>query len=283
MRNLGRIDGPVLVFGGPYSNLEATRAVLAEARRLAIPAEHVICTGDVAAVCADPRATVDLIRDAGIAVVMGNCEESLGTGGEDCGCGFEEGSECSLMSAQWFAYASGHTDESARAWMRDLPRRIDFRLGGRSLAVIHGAVSSINGFLFESNGEADFVRELDLAGTDGVIGGHSGIPFTRIVDGRLWHNGGVIGVPANDGTPRAWFSVLHGDEDGIRIEPRALDYDHAAAAAKMRAQPLLRAYAEALITGVWPGVDYLPEAEQTRQGQALSLPTVTWRSPALVN
>ena len=48
-----RMDGPVLVFGGPYSNLEATRAVLAEAVRLAIPSEHVICTGDIVAYGAD--------------------------------------------------------------------------------------------------------------------------------------------------------------------------------------------------------------------------------------
>ncbi len=124
VRNLGRIDGPLLVFGGPYSNIEATRAVLAEAKRLGVPAKHVICTGDVVAVCADPQATLDLIRDSGIAVVMGNCEESVGAGDDDCGCGFEEGSECSVMSAQWFAYASAHTDESGRAWMRALPRRI---------------------------------------------------------------------------------------------------------------------------------------------------------------
>ena len=31
VRNLGSIDGPLLVFGGPYSNLQATRALLAEA------------------------------------------------------------------------------------------------------------------------------------------------------------------------------------------------------------------------------------------------------------
>ena len=42
-------DGPLLVFGGPYSNLQATRAVLDEAARRGIPAERVICTGDVVA------------------------------------------------------------------------------------------------------------------------------------------------------------------------------------------------------------------------------------------
>jgi len=50
--------GPVMVLGGPYSNLEATRAALAEAARLKIPRERIICTGDVVAYGADPAATV---------------------------------------------------------------------------------------------------------------------------------------------------------------------------------------------------------------------------------
>ena len=43
------LDGPALIFGGPYSNLQATAAVLAEAARLGIPAAHIICTGDLIA------------------------------------------------------------------------------------------------------------------------------------------------------------------------------------------------------------------------------------------
>ena len=68
-----RPDGPILVFGGPYSNLEATQALLAEAARLAIPPERMICTGDVVAYGADAAATVRLIRKTVPHVVMGNC------------------------------------------------------------------------------------------------------------------------------------------------------------------------------------------------------------------
>lgn len=59
---LGTLDGPVLLFGGNYSNLRATEALIAEASRLGVPADHVICTGDVVAYCADPQATVDRMR-----------------------------------------------------------------------------------------------------------------------------------------------------------------------------------------------------------------------------
>ena len=65
------VEGPLLVFGGRYSTLEATRAVLDYAARRGIARDAILCTGDVVAYGADPAATVDLVREAEIAVVMG--------------------------------------------------------------------------------------------------------------------------------------------------------------------------------------------------------------------
>ena len=280
--DLGRMDGPVLVFGGPHSNLEATEAILAEAKRIGIPPARVICTGDVVAFCGDPQATADLVRESGIAVVRGNCEESFGAGGDDCGCGFEEGSQCNLLSVQWFSYASAHLNDDICAWMRDLPPRIDFQLGERTLCAVHGAVSSVNEFIFPSTSDGEIRKELDLAGTDGVICGHSGLPFTRVIDGRLWHNAGVVGEPANDATPRVWYSVLSPAADGIEVDLRALDYDHATAAAKMRERGLPEGYAANLATGIYPTMEYLPEAEIARQGIPLEPNSLLWPAPVAV-
>jgi hypothetical protein len=72
-----KVTGPMLVFGGPYSNLEATKAVLDEAGRRGIPPGNIVCTGDLAAYCADPQAVIDLLHRSGIRIVMGNCEDSL--------------------------------------------------------------------------------------------------------------------------------------------------------------------------------------------------------------
>src|ERR1700736_6854004 len=91
-------DGPAIVFGGPYGNLEAARALLGEGARLGIPPARIVCTGDVVAYGADPAATVDLVRAAGIHVVMGNCEESLASAAADCGCGYVPGSACDQLA-----------------------------------------------------------------------------------------------------------------------------------------------------------------------------------------
>jgi hypothetical protein len=114
-----KITGPLLVFGGPYSNLEATAAILAEACRRAIPSGNILCTGDLAAYCADPQAVIDLVRSAQIQVVMGNCEKSLATQAADCGCGFAEDSACAALSNEWYAFADRNIDaETASGWVR---------------------------------------------------------------------------------------------------------------------------------------------------------------------
>ena len=270
------IDQPVLVFGGCYSNLQATRALLAEARRLGVPPDRMICTGDIIAYGADPQATLALIREAGIATVMGNCEESLAQDSGDCGCGFTPGSACDRLSAAWFTYATNHVDHSDRLWMAALPQRIDLVLAGHRIAVVHGAPSRINRFVFASTPDPALAAELALSGAEGVIGGHCGVPFTRQIGPLLWHNTGAIGLPANDGTPRGWFSLLTPRGDGIEIRHLPLDYDHCGAAQAMRAARLPVDYAETTESGIWPSFDVLPAAEQAQTGRVLALKPHMW-------
>jgi len=276
------VDDPVLVFGGVYSNLEALEALLAEAERRGIPPARMVCTGDVVAYGANPAECVALIRKYEIATVLGNCEEQLALEAEDCGCGFAPGSVCERLSNAWFAYASARIDRDARLWMARLPRRIDLIIGGSRLAVVHGAPSRINRFLFRSHPEEWFVRELELLkaeGVIGVIGGHSGLGFSRSVGGRLWHNAGAIGLPANDGTPRTWFSILSPCPErarGLMIAHLPLAYDHQRAAQAMRKAGLPEGYADALESGIWPSFDVLPRAEQAATGVPLSASGFRW-------
>ena len=274
-----RFDGPLLVFGGSYSNLEATRAILDEATRLSISADRIICTGDVVAYGADAAATVDLVRDRVGHVVMGNCEQSLAAGSDDCGCGFPTGSSCERLSAAWFAHASRELNTGARAWMASLPRRINLEIGGCRLAVIHGGVDIINRFIFSSTARAIKLEEIRKTGADGIMAGHCGLPFTQAINGQLWHNAGAIGMPSNDGTPRGWFSLLSVKADGIVIEHCPLDYDYATAAAKIRGARLPEEYAASLETGLWPTCDVLPLKEIHDRGVALEPGRAFWSPP----
>ena len=272
--DLGPVSGPVVVFGGPYSNLQATLAMLAAARSR--DAQLVICTGDAVAYCAEPEATVAALRDGGVHLVMGNCEESLGLDNEDCGCGFAEGSECDRMSVRWMDFARSALSPGTKAWMRGLPRRLLFRLGGRRFSVIHGSADDISRYVFASTAEPEMARDLDLLEADGVVGGHSGLPFSTFVGPRLWHNPGAIGMPANDGTPRTWYSVLAEAPDGVAISHEALVYDHGAAARAIRKNDLPEAYARTLEDGLWPNMDVMPPPERALRARPIQPWSILW-------
>jgi len=269
--DIGPVEGAVLAFGGPYSNLQALTAMRARAGDLGIPAARTICTGDVVAYGADPAATVELIRDWGVHVVAGNCEDALAADDDGCGCGFDAGTRCDLDARAWYAFTARRIDAAARAWMASLPGVLRFSLAGRQVAVLHGAYSRINRFVFASTPETVKREEARLADADVVVGGHSGLPFTQpLADGAIWHNPGALGLPANDGTPDVWYSVLTPDQDGgLGIAHHRLAYDHVEAAGRMRRAHLPEGYARALETGRWPSDDILPADEKATAGTAL--------------
>jgi predicted phosphodiesterase len=265
------LSGKILVFGGCYSNLQATQALFAEAARRGIPAGNIINTGDIVAYGADAAATLRLVRDARILSIMGNCEESLSMAAADCGCGFAPGSACDALAAQWYAHADAQMAPDDRDYMAGLPRSIAFYLAGKNFRVLHGNAERGNSFLFGSAGNLEFARQLEIAGADVVLAGHCGLPFTRRVGAKIWHNAGSIGMPANDGTPRGWFSIIEVAGGEVRITSHPLAYDHAKAAQAMRAAGLPEGYAAALETGIWPSLDVLPAAERARTGIPLEL------------
>ena len=262
--------GPLLCFGGPYSNLEATRAMRAEATRLGIAADRVICTGDIVAYCANPYETATEIRDWGCHVIKGNCEEQLARRANDCGCGFDDGSSCDLLSRAWYGYADAIITDDLRSWMQGLPETLVFELAGRTIRIIHGGVSQTNRFIFPSTPAVEKSAELGAANADVVIAGHSGIPFIEPIGQRIWFNPGVIGIPANDGTPDGWFGLITPEANArLCFALKRLPYDASGAATALNASGYAPPYAEALISGRWPAGDVLPSEEATATGHPL--------------
>jgi predicted phosphodiesterase len=273
---IGTFDAPTILCGGAYSNLEALEALFEEAERLQVPPERIIHTGDVIAYCSDHEATARLLAASGAHAIKGNVEEQIGLNAGDCACGFAEGSQCQTLAVDWYAAANAQVTPGTRTWMAGLPDQIIFTMNRRTFRVVHGGVNVINRFMFPSLTDAEFSAELADAGTDCVIAGHTGIPFTRHVDGRIWHNSGALGMPANDGTQRGWFSLLTPMVHCVRIEHRPLHYDHITAARKMRQSGGSPEYAAALETGFWPYLDILPEAERQTRGRRITLGSVFW-------
>ena len=274
--DLGLLEGPLLIFGGPYGNLPATKAIRRVAEQRDIPPERIICTGDLVAYCAEPEETVHLLRDWGVRIVMGNCEESLADRALDCGCGFETGTTCSALSTEWFRYVDNKISDENRLWMGNLPQKLTFTLAGRRLAVVHGGVTQINRFLFASTPAEVKAAELEAldADVDGVIAGHCGIPFGQLVAGKVWLNAGVIGMPANDGTQDGWYLLIEPVGEKLQAHWHRLTYPAEQARQAMLKAGLASGYADTIISGLWPSEDVLPDREKRNRGKALELPSI---------
>src|SRR4029453_13421155 len=102
-----------------------------------------------------------------------------------------------------------------------------------SVRFVHGGVDSINRFVFASARDA-IAEELRRAKADVVVAGHAGIPFIERGEAGIWFNPGVIGMPANDGTPAGWDGLIQRDGANLLLSTHRMSYDHHAAAAAMR-------------------------------------------------
>jgi predicted phosphodiesterase len=259
IRDLGEIQGDMLLFGGVYSNLAALDALLWQANQYGIAPENCICTGDIVAYCADAAASVARIRQFGCPVLAGNCEVQLAVDADDCGCGFDEASECNILSRGWYAHAQAQLNAAHKSWMSRLPDRIVFTRQGVRYAVIHGGATDISRFIWPVTKDAEIAAEIatlvgQVGALDHIIAGHSGIPMHRVIDGVSWTNTGAIGMPAHNGNVQTYYGYLREKE----IKINKLEYDFNVTIKAMKVAGLSQGYHETLKTGYWPSEDTLP-------------------------
>ncbi len=267
IKNLGTKEGRLMVFGGPYSNIHALKALRQEADRLQIYPENIICTGDIVGYCAYARESILFVRDWGINAIAGNVEFNLREESDDCGCNFDEGSRCDLLSKQWFPYAKSQMDEETMEYLFDLPEFISFTYNDLDCFVLHGSFKNTSEFIFKSTSWEVKMENFRATDSELILAGHCGIPFIDTREGHTWLNAGVIGMPANDGTMDTWYVTI----DGKDMQFHRLSYDFKSASAAMQEKPLPKSYALTLRNGIWDNCDILPHEETIDQGRNLKL------------
>lgn len=268
-RSLGTLSGKLLIFGGPYSNLQALTELQSIAKQRGIPPQNIICTGDVVGYCAQPEESMQLVKDWGIHCISGNVEQNIVSGQDDCGCNYTEGGRCDLFSRTWFPYAVRSLSADSVRWMADLPPHLHFHYAGKSVAVVHGSPVEVSEFVFASTPWATKENHFQTTATDIILAGHAGLPFGDVQNNQYWLNAGVIGMPANEGTPRVWYLLLDDTDGEFSYSFESFTYDHVLANQLMQENELPDAYAKTLLTGIWDNCEILPEAEKALQGVAL--------------
>ncbi len=270
VQHLGAINGKLLFFGGIYSNLQALESLRKWADENNYDPKNIFCTGDVLGYCAQPMECIALLKEWNIHVIAGNVELQIRNDEDDCGCDFIGGGRCDLFSKNWYGYIRTKIDAEAKQWLHSLPHHIQFTYSGKKLTIVHGSWFHTSEFVFASTPWKMKQFNFDATGSDIIIGGHCGLPFSDSNEGMTWLNAGVIGMPANDGSPKVWFlTALTDVENNIAYQFHQLKYNHKKASELMYENGLPTSYAETLIMGIWDNCEILPEAETQQQGKPI--------------
>jgi len=263
---LGNISGKLLLFGGVYSNLQALEQLVQISLEADIPSENCICTGDIVGYCAQPEETVRLFRDWGARSILGNVEQQLFDGEEDCGCDFSPGSICDGLSKRWYPYAQRQLSRESISWMGQLPHHISFEMAHKRVTVVHGTFEQISDFVFRSTPEGIKAVSFSSSQSDVIVAGHCGLPFHQELQGKIWLNPGVVGMPANEGLPRVWYMILEDVGGILRYTHHHFEYNHLLAYNAMMENKLPEGYANSLVLGLWDNMEILPEEERELRG-----------------
>jgi putative phosphoesterase len=237
------VSDAVAVITDIHGNLAALEAALARIDELSI--ERTYCGGDLVGYGPHPNEVCALIRERTIPTIYGNYDYAIARDQEDCGCAYVDPHDREL-GQESVAWTLEHTDQAAKAFMRELPFDLRFEVGDARVHLVHGSPRKVNEYLFEDKPASLYER---LAGPEQdrvLVFGHTHKPWVREYAGVLFVNCGSVGKP-KDGDPRGAFAVLRPADDTARVTIERVTYDAAAVAAEVRSAGLPAEYADKLL------------------------------------
>ena len=240
----------LLVIGDVHANLAALAAVLD-----AVAHDQVVCVGDVIGYGPEPCACVDLVARVAQLVVCGNHDAHL--------AGSLPAQRTWNSALDWDRWTAAQLAERHRAIIGSWPEAATCRDGGRTFELRHNLPGA--GY---ATAPARLAEALAASPADGVLFGHSHVPFIHRLGRRWVANTGSVGQP-RDGDPRAACLVIEDGEPLIRRVP----YDVEATVRALEGLPLGPCYRAAWATCYRSGrVDLRHLAQAEAEDAAAGLP-----------
>jgi len=193
-----------------HANLPALEAVLEDMPSV----DDVVCVGDVVGYNAWPAACIERVRSVASVTVQGNHDRNVET---------PERYVHNEMAHAGLEHARSELDDDQRAWLAELPFRVDIAAGDYLLVHSHP----------DEERRGSYVRPRQfpemrpyLDDYDGIVLGHTHVQHEATVDGRLVVNPGSVGQP-RDNDPRAAYAILDTDADSVELRRVAYPVERA--------------------------------------------------------
>ena len=242
------MDKLFAILGDIHANLEALKVVLDDCRKLGVT--DYLCTGDVVGYNANPHECLEIIRNLGCPVVMGNHDRYVSTD--------QNLMDFNPNAAAVIEWTRQQLTDDEMNFLRKLP----FEATQMGISLVHATMDNPRafGYVFDHlQASAHFVHQK----TPICFHGHTHCPmiyekqldaiyridaqdFTLPIGRKYFINVGSVGQP-RDGDPRASYALYSTRSRTLHF--RRLEYDIAAAQAKIRAAGLPERLAERLEVG----------------------------------
>ena len=236
------------ILGDIHANLEALQAVLEDCRAHGVT--DYLCTGDVVGYNACPHECLQIVREMGCPVVMGNHDHYVSSA--------QDLSDFNPHAAAVIEWTRSQLSDEEISYLAALP----FSQVKTGVTLVHATLDnpSAFGYVFDHlQAEAHFVHQV----TPLCFHGHTHCPmiyekqlgavyridaqdFKMPIGRKYFINVGSVGQP-RDGDPRAAY-VLYSPADRM-VSFRRVEYDIAAAQSRILAAGLPERLAERLAFG----------------------------------
>ena len=237
----------IAILSDLHANLEATEAVLADARER--DCTHYVCLGDIVGYNANPHECAEIVRKMECPIVKGNHDEQASL--EESSRDFNALAE---MAINWTREQLTSADKQ---WLRELP----FTRAVRDFTIVHATLDTPEqwGYVFNTLDAAAsftyqhtsvcFFGHTHVAGAFVRDEGVKRVKTDKLMiepDKKYFINTGSVGQP-RDGDWRAAYCIYHVDNNWV--EQRRIPYDVGAAQKKIRDAGLPPLLAERLKLG----------------------------------
>ena len=238
----------IAILGDIHSNIDALEVVLEDAREQGV--EEYFCTGDIVGYNACPHECLEIIRSLGCPVVKGNHDHYVASQRN-----LDDFNPHAAAVVEW---TRGRLTADELEYLHEMP----FSVTKMGMTLVHSTMDRPEsfGYVFDNQqAETNFINQK----TPVCFHGHTHCPmiYEKQLSGvyridpqdfdlkpgrKYFINVGSVGQPL-DGDPRATYVIY--DTAARRVSFRRLEYDIAAAQARVRAAGLPERLAERLAYG----------------------------------
>jgi len=234
----------IAVISDIHGNIDALESVLDDIRNRNV--DQIISTGDLVGYLPYPNEVIESFRANGIQSILGNHDERIANHIFD-ETEFVGWSESDLQKNASKYFTSKTITDDNRAYLKALPKQMILDVAGKTLLFLHGTNRRIDEYLYEENHLLEEIAEsLEV---DVLVFGHTHIPYSQLVKGKVFINAGSVGKPKS-GSAQSSYVIITLENGEVYSDIHQVPYETSKVCKAIKMNPYIN---DSLINSIREG------------------------------